>query len=964
MFISLLLVVCCNALAQMHWQRPIVNFSRNDYQASGQNWMIAQHPNGWLYFANGKGLLEYDGVYWNLYPMRHNTKMTSLLIGHDNRIYAGGLREFGYFTPNRQGGLTYTSLSESITNRKVTNIWNILAIGGSFFFQGDEGLFKYKDGKITFIDCAGIAQSAIINGHLYFVNYRGLSYVKKNNKIVRLVSETLLQGYNVVALLPYGQGKMLIVKSDGKMFVYDGRNVVSHFVDVSRQMTGHKISCAAIDGNTLAIGTIDNGLYLVNIYNNNVEKINITNGLTDKSLHSVRFDLNHNLLAGLDNGISLISLDNKQFFLRGTLETIGSGYCSCIYNGSLFLGSNQGIFRTSLPVAYSKQAEITPLPGMSGQAYCLYVYDGALFCGGRDFFNIIGGGMVINNTVRRGVWNVQPIGGGSGDREVNNKEGRVKNGDAVLLGTYWGLYIARKTALGWTVGKLIDGFRMSAKTMLVEPESNNVWVANKTDGLWRVTLDMRLTKVLRKKCYNSSLLHKGDNVCVARIGNDIVVASREGLLRYDATADSLVAFTSLERKLNGHKPYTFIRQESDGGLWYASDGMLRHVNRDGRDNRTFLAGNLIEDFEDVTPMNAHSAIVGSEDGFVLVSDAKKQHSLAPFLQIRRLYVTNGKDSLAYGRSFAFDNAPVKISYRNNSIRIEYTAGYHDPSQVATFSCRLVGVDKHWSEYTTATSKEYTNLRDGSYTFEIKARIGNSIETKPVKLEFKVLPPWYRSWWAYCFYLIAAAYVAYRILWKYKKKQDALIMQKNLEISKQQEMFNKDIGEKAKQIDEKEKQIDKLEEDKLRTELQYKSDELMKSTLNVVRKNGMLQKIRKEAEALSHVAETGDKVSLRRSILRLIGQIDVNMEHDSDLKNFESSFDAVHRDFFKKLEALNPSLTHKDKILCAYIRMNLMSKEIAPLLNISVRGVEIGRYRLRKKLGLDEKDNLAEFLQKI
>lgn len=106
------------------------------------------------------------------------------------------------------------------------------------------------------------------------------------------------------------------------------------------------------------------------------------------------------------------------------------------------------------------------------------------------------------------------------------------------------------------------------------------------------------------------------------------------------------------------------------------------------------------------------------------------------------------------------------------------------------------------------------------------------------------------------------------------------------------------------------------------------------------------------------------MNVRRGMLRLINQIDTNIEHDSDLDNFQSSFDAVHNDFLKKLGDTYPQLTHKDKMLCAYIKMNLMSKEIAPLLNISVRGVEISRYRLRKKLGLDEKDNLAEFLQKI
>ena len=127
---------------------------------------------------------------------------------------------------------------------------------------------------------------------------------------------------------------------------------------------------------------------------------------------------------------------------------------------------------------------------------------------------------------------------------------------------------------------------------------------------------------------------------------------------------------------------------------------------------------------------------------------------------------------------------------------------------------------------------------------------------------------------------------------------------------------------------------------------------------------MLQEIKKEVLGISHAIKEDNLVSLRRKIFRLLGQIDTNIEHDNDLLSFQSSFDSVHHDFFKRLENAYPELSNKDKLLCAYIKMNLLSKEIAPLMNISLRGVEIGRYRLRKKLKLEEGTNLNEFLQQF
>lgn len=111
----LLLLFTTGIQAQMFWQRPVVNYNRHTYNAANQNWMVAQHQNGWMYFANNKGLLEFDGIYWNLYPLPHATKMRSIKIGKDNRIYVGGLKEFGFFTDNNQGGLQYHSLSKTLT---------------------------------------------------------------------------------------------------------------------------------------------------------------------------------------------------------------------------------------------------------------------------------------------------------------------------------------------------------------------------------------------------------------------------------------------------------------------------------------------------------------------------------------------------------------------------------------------------------------------------------------------------------------------------------------------------------------------------------------------------------------------------------------------------------------------------------------------------------------------------------
>jgi len=95
--------------------------------------------------------------------------------------------------------------------------------------------------------------------------------------------------------------------------------------------------------------------------------------------------------------------------------------------------------------------------------------------------------------------------------------------------------------------------------------------------------------------------------------------------------------------------------------------------------------------------------------------------------------------------------------------------------------------------------------------------------------------------------------------------------------------------------------------------------------------------------------------------KLLQLIDKGISSEEDWKQFEFHFDQAHENFIKRLKKNYPDLTQADLKLCAYLRLNLSSKEIAPLLNISLRGVEVRRYRLRKRLNLNTEDNLVEFL---
>jgi tetratricopeptide (TPR) repeat protein/DNA-binding CsgD family transcriptional regulator len=155
----------------------------------------------------------------------------------------------------------------------------------------------------------------------------------------------------------------------------------------------------------------------------------------------------------------------------------------------------------------------------------------------------------------------------------------------------------------------------------------------------------------------------------------------------------------------------------------------------------------------------------------------------------------------------------------------------------------------------------------------------------------------------------------------------------------------------------EAEINKIEQEKLQAELDFKNRELTSNTLYLVQKNEVLLTLKEELEQMIPDTDAGLKPKLR-SLQRSLNH---SLEVEKDWESFRLHFEQVHPTFFANLQAKYPDLTPHEIKLCAYLRLNLTTKEIANLTNNTVRGVETARYRLRKKLGIEAEENLTELL---
>ena len=426
--------------------------------------------------------------------------------------------------------------------------------------------------------------------------------------------------------------------------------------------------------------------------------------------------------------------------------------------------------------------------------------------------------------------------------------------------------------------------------------------------------------------------------------------------------------------LGGAGPISRLIEDEDGRLWFSKGEEFGYFEiqqsrflEEPTVDRVFfnhVQEYLVDGFEHVLAIDSSTLIIATERGFIRYNPQRRQdRDMSLNVLIREVNLINAQDSILYSDGLSAVLAEEAqqayvLPKALNSLRFSFASPFYEQTQELQYRYRLLGFQEEWSPWTSRRVKEYTNLPAGNYSFVVQAQNTYGALSAEEAFSFEVLPPWYASLWARIFYvfLVAGFFV---FLFAYFSRR--MRKQRTILVAKQAETLALKEAEFQEEKEKSAVEIDKLRNEKLTADVQHKTSQLASATMHLVQKGEVLLKIKKDLSKILK-GETTDEN--RRKLQRIINTIDGDVRLDSNWEQFEIYFDQVHKNFLRDLRATYPELTPKDQKLCAYLRMNLTTKEIAPLMNISVRGVEISRYRLRKKLNLDTNTNLTDFIMRL
>ena len=831
------------------------------------------------------------------------------------------------------------------TYRAGTQTWAITQVpGGGMYFANNDGVlyFNGESWNLTRLDNRTSARS------LYYDTSEDCLYVGGTNELGRIRTtpsgpayESLLDSLGIYLneIWAIGRDKdgHLWLEDNSTRYVFRADSLIRE--DISRYQVQGTVFCKAENDEYIAEGTINDGIWLHRRSDGAVVHLTTENGLQNNSVLCLYFDSGGGLWAGLDQGIDYVMLDYPVYDLFGDNQSFGGGYAVCRGGGWLYLGTNLGLFRVregDLGLSLRDSA-ISRIRGIDGQVWGLEWIEGDLIACCDKGVYICRNGYVKTFIPTDGAWKVEPLKG---------------HPDKLLGCSYTRFFLLEKKASNWVFGGWLEGFSEAGKAFEQDSDAR-IWFSHHVKGLYRLTLSDDLHSVAEVEKFGAAQGFPTDRTNYPEeYRGGILFTTEGGFFRFDNIAGRAVADNDLNYRFSGTPNSLRVFETPLGNMRLFSSGAmqaLEYRTADGARMDSLSLKPLVNHrplgFECVCSLDEKNLLLNSDDGFLVLSLDRLLRSgatSAASVFISGISTIENGQNLYYGAAPLARKPAIKIPHKQNSLDFSFISPVFDSYSPTEYSTMLKGYDKQFSSFSEESSRRYSRIPSGHYTFIVRARnpLHGNIESED-RIDVTILRPWSGSIVAWLLYILAA-FVLLSFGWR---------------------LFNRLTLRKARSIAAAE--AEKMRQAQIRKDLQAKADDLAASTMNLQRKNELLQEIAGKVDDAVESAKRGDSVDSRLKRLRSISElIHENIAHDNDWQKFQDNFDVVYDDFLKRLGNEYPVLSVSDKRICAYLRMGLSSKDIAPLLGMTVRSVEMTRYRIRQKLGLGRESSLTSFLQRF
>jgi hypothetical protein len=910
---------------------------------------MTQDNDGINYFGNNDGVLIFDGERWDKVTLPNNSSVRSLTTSKDGVVYAGGFNELGIITKDSLGKYRYTSLLEKLelNEEKLENLWQVHQFKDHIIYRSFGQLITISGTTATLISSNQSFTFSGVANNTFFVqdaNHGIYSFDPASMRLSKVFDQEEIDNNEIIGFLP-GKlpGEVILAAKNGNLYRgHPGTKKLELWRKVMGSDNADQVISSTKLGDNYLLGTLSSRIIMVTGDGKVIRNSPLFAELSNSSVLNL-FREGENVWALLNNGLDFIEFTSPVSHLFSE----ASIYDILLDGKQIYLATNKGVYYSDLALSGENDYKFTftKVPNLEGQAWSVQKEEGSILIGHDKGLFELDGGLAHKIGNVDGFWKVLPI------PEFDN---------TYLACNYNGLYLLNQSGSTWNLGNKISGFDESTRDILKAEEKNTYWVCHGYKGVYKVKFTEDYSRVYAVDHFtDQNGLNSPFNVNVTKWKNDIVFTTNTGVYEFEKKANRFEPYPPLNAILDTayNTRKLFMEQER---AWFVQDDEIGYFNPKDTQPKIHknlflnLKGNLNRGMESIYPLANERVLIGATTGLYLFDIASALPSQVVPTRLSSISIVEGENKVFLPLNTTDE---IELPKQSDILRFEFSAPGMSPASTIQYQYILEGIDKKWSAWKDTPYKEYTHLRPGEYIFKVRSRDLSGMAGGIVAYYFTVPKVWYQTNLAILFYVLVFMAICLLLAYLIRRKIHQVRLKAKLASEKNQKLLQLEIEQlKLKQEKEnirKDKQI--LEEDNIR-----KSKELANYTMMLVQKKDIFSET---YQGLQNFRKSLKTQTARKNLQDILYKLNQHRIGEEYMNVFDVHFEKVHKDFFKRLKEIDPKLTKRELRLCAFVKMNLTNKEIAPLLNISVRGVETARYRIRKKLDVQE-TNFLEFLENL
>ena len=776
----------------------VTNYDLDTYLAEESNWSVAQDDRGVMYFGNDEAVLEYDGTVWRKIKVPGQLYIYSMTSSKDGTIYLGGVDDFGRLIVNNEGKKVYESLKYLIEDSStVLRVWKTYVKKGNVYFCTIDKIYKYfvKAHKIEVINLntkTGFL-TFFVNGKFYLSDYEdGIMEISDDNKTtVSNVSAYLNK--DIFAMLNWSADTILVAtKQEGLTLLNVKTGVVSDFAQNEDAKRTNEIlidaniySGVEIGENRFAFGTLNNGIFLINKKGCVLMHLNEKNGMQNNVVTNIYYTGNNEgiLWATLLSGITSVNLNSQVGYFSEESGLDVALYGIAEHKNITYVSTFEGVYK--MQVDAEDGIRFVPIQNDNKER----TYDLINFISPNGKEILLAGSVNDIYEIKNGKLKKLGV-----EQEINRLYQSKINPSILYAATAKGIMKFNYKNGEFIKEKGILGVKDKYVASIVEDKNGDLWYNTLSESV--LISPEGKVKSLPKTIQDKDGFFFG-------ISNMVFFASGKELLKYNYETGEFQHYEQLNNyygKIGREYKKFFTLSDTSGVMFYG-------VNHKSLSELvTYSNGNWQIDstaYKILPSMSYNSAyqnsnyvMLGGQEGLFLVRNVNAIPKTRFNTLIRRVNI--GSDSIFYDGNENFkieENDSIyklfaiePITYRYNNINFQYSSLFFEKEDEIVYSSYLKGFDSKWSSWSKDLSRGYTNLKEGEYSFLLKAKNIYGNESKLTIFNFEILPPWYRTWWAFSIYLIFA-FVIIRIsimlytrkLQEDKKRLERIVEERTAEI---------------------------------------------------------------------------------------------------------------------------------------------------------------------------------------